>query len=63
LPSLRSLGHFSISVLSFSTKCWPRFWAVQNLVRPVTLKLCMTAPNASWMACTMHGMWFLIVGD
>jgi len=62
LPSFRSLWLFPMSMLSFSPNCWSRSWASQDMVRPITPRLLMNAPNASCMPCAMHGVWFLNAG-
>jgi len=56
----RSFWLFPMSVLSFSTNCWLRWWASQNLVRPLTPRLLINTPKACCMTRAMHGMWFLI---
>jgi len=62
LPSFHSLWLCTMSVLLFSPNCWLHSWASQHLVWPLTTRLLMYAPKASWMTCAMHGMWFFIAG-
>jgi len=59
LPSFRSLWLFPMCMVSFSPNWWSRSLASQDLVRPFTPRLLMTAPQASCLTCTMHCMWFL----
>jgi hypothetical protein len=62
LPSSRSLWLFPISIPSLSLNCQSRTWDYQDLVRPFTPRLLMDAPEAGWMICARHGMWFLKAG-
>jgi len=62
LPSFRRLLFFPLSLFSFSPDCWLRSWACQDLVRPFTSRLLMSAPKACCMTCAMHRMWFLNAG-
>jgi len=54
---------FLMSMLSLCPNCWSSSWAFQGLVQPFTLRLLKNAPKASWMACAMHGVWFLNAGQ
>jgi len=62
LPSSHSLWHFPMSVFWFTPYSWWCSGATQHLERPLTPRLLMNAPKASWMTCAMHGMWLLIAG-
>jgi len=62
LPSFRSLWLFPMSMLSFSPNCWLRWWASQDFLWPLTLRMLMNSPKASCMTCAMHCMWFLNAG-
>jgi len=73
LEVLRSTGEVDYSVWEIGMllpdrftfcwwDCWSRSLAVQDLVRPFTPRLLMNEPEASCMACTIHGIWFLNTG-
>jgi len=62
LPSFCSLWLFPMSMLSFSSKCWLRSWASQDLAQPFPQRVLMNAPWASCMTRAMHGVWFLNAG-
>jgi len=62
LPSLRSLLLVPMSMLSFSPNGWSRSWASEDLVWPFTPRLLTNTPQASWMTCAMHDMWFVNAG-
>ena len=58
LPSFWSPAQFPISMLSCSPNCLLHSWASQVLEKLFTPRLLMNAPNASWLTCAIHGMWF-----
>jgi len=62
LSSIRSLCLFPMSTLSVSPYGRSRSWGSKHLVRPLSPRLLMNAPEASCMMCAMHGMWFLNAG-
>jgi len=62
LLSFRSLWLFPMSMLSFSSNCWLRSRASQDLVRPLTPRRLMNAPESSCMTCAMWRIWFLNAG-